>query len=228
MTEILTLSGWTRHEDSLKPFLPEHAISFDYSAHAPGDAVFQALGAYKTARHVVAWSQGAQLTLRALARGVLAPEKVTLLAPSAFFVKQDTHDHAMDGFTYQTFCENYASDAARTKKRFNGLVAMGDAQQKQVMDGLIHHDEVENTNRWLPWLQDLQHQDLRGEPLENITAHVQIIHGLADGVIHPKQAEILAEKLPNAVLHLWENCAHAPHLHNGGNLLKLLKKHHAF
>lgn len=228
MPQILTISGWTRHFESLAPFAPHTAEHFDYSAYLPGDAAFNALSRHREKEHIIAWSQGAQLALRAMAKGVLAPKKVTLLAPPMFFVKRQSDDPAMDDFTYQTFCENYKSNAARTKARFNGLVAMGDAQQKQVMEGLIHHPQVEDVARWLPWLLDLKTQDLRDENFSTITADVQIIHGENDGVIRAEQSKILAARLPNARLHLWENCAHAPHLHHAQALLDCLAAHHQF
>lgn len=205
---ILTLSGWTQPADALARIVPD-SIAFDYSEYANSEASFVGLKQYEHAERVVAWSMGGQLALRAIAAGVLNPKKLILIAAPYKFVSE----FGMDDFTFNQFRENYLADAARSKTRFHGLIAKGDKHHKELVGLLGHHPEVENTNRWLPWLDELARFDLETLELQRVPETL-IIHGVNDVIVPVEQSEILAKRLKSGTLEKWKECGHAPHLHD--------------
>jgi pimeloyl-ACP methyl ester carboxylesterase len=232
MDNILTIAGWAQPADALSALFPFDCTDFDYSDYLPDDSVFTALQAYQHMAHIIAWSQGGQLAVRAIARGVLRPQKLTLLAAPVCFVRRDNAAikpavfDAMEPALYQQFYDNYVADPARTKRRFAQLIAKGDSRQQAVMDALRDHESTEETMRWQPWLADLKMQDLRNLSQIDDEVHVQIIHGEADAIVPISQSEMMLQRFTRARLHRWENCAHAPHLHNSAKFLRMLQQHH--
>ena len=82
----------------------------------------------------------------------------------------------------------------------------------------LHH-EAAQTQRWLPWFDDLGATTFAGADLSMIP-RATIIHGTADTIVPVTQAEMLAKALPNAALNIWEDAAHAPHLHDATRLME--------
>lgn len=206
--KTLTLSGWTQPTDALAHLVPD-ALTFDYSEYANPESSFEGLKSFADIERIVAWSMGGQLALRAIAAGVLKPSKLVLIAAPYRFVSE----FGMDEFTFAQFRANYAADAARSKTRFHGLIAKGDRHHKEVVGLLGHHPEVENTGRWLPWLDDLSRFDLAHMDLSNVPKPL-IIHGRNDVIVPVRQSEMLAKHLEYGICEIWEECGHAPHLHD--------------
>lgn len=216
----LTLSGWTQPADALNRALGLEATTFDYSAHSSADAMFEALKPLRDVEHVVAWSLGGQLAVRAIAAGALAPKHLTLIAPPAKFVQSP---HGMDTLTFDRFRTNYAADPARTKQRFHALVAKGDRDMRRVLEGLEHHPEVENTARWLPWLDELGRVSLSAQELQNLPPTL-LVHGASDAIVPLAQSEIFSS-MPNVKFDAWEGVAHAPHVHDAARLNAAIAQH---
>ncbi len=222
MTNILTLSGWTQPADALVHTLDlPMAAWVDYSDYPDREASFAALARYRQADCVVGWSLGGQLALQAIAAGVLAPKRLVLIAAPYQFVSNAQFAGGMDPTTYRLFRASYASDPARTKQRFHALIAKGDREAKQVMGMLGHHWDVENTSRWLPWLDQLGRDSLIDVPLVQLPPTI-LIHGENDAIVPLAQSETLQEKLPHAILHRWEEAGHAPHLRDTQRLRNLI------
>jgi pimeloyl-ACP methyl ester carboxylesterase len=222
---ILTLSGWTQPSDALSRGLSlHHAHTFDYSDYPNAQASFDALRDYAEMEEVIAWSMGAQLAIRAVAAGVLRPKHMTLLAAPYQFVSTDDFKDGMDPLTYQQFRDNYTADPVRTKTRFHALVAKGDAHQRKVLPMLDHHHEVDNTARWLPWLDDLGEHSLRGVNTKSLPPTL-LIHGTHDAIVPFAQSQKMQEILPQATLSRWEGAAHAPHLHDAMRVLHEIATH---
>jgi pimeloyl-ACP methyl ester carboxylesterase len=215
----LLLSGWTQPIDALRVIDPE-GVPFDYSAYPSPEASFAGLEQFKHTKSVIAWSMGGQLALRAIAAGVLKPEHLTLIATPHQFVGKG----GMDPITFEQFRTNYATNAARTKTRFHGLVAKGDRDFNRVLDMLGHHPEVENTARWLPWLDDLATSSLLPETLAHVPSTL-IVHGAQDHIVPIAQGEWLAHHLPNVTFERWEEAGHAPHLHDSHRLKTAIATH---
>ena len=222
---ILSLSGWTQPTDAIASVLGAHVSTFDYSEHATPEAAIDALQSHGETKHVVAWSMGGLFAVRAIEAGALNPEKLTLVAPPYRFVNGDGFEAGMDPQTFVMFRDNYTNDASRTKTRFHGLVAKGDARMREVVPLLGHHEHVENVSRWLPWLEDL------GAYNHASSAHAhlpdtQLIQGENDAIVPKGQAAAWAQHYPSIKVHFWENVGHAPHFHDKARFLAQVKAHH--
>ena len=217
----LILSGWTQPSNALAAIEPG-AATFDYSDYPSPEASFPALAQFRDVAHVVAWSLGGQLVLHAIAAGILAPQHLTLIATPYQFVS-DAAVKAMDPVTFAQFRENYAQNPARSKGRFHGLVAKGDRDFGRVLADLTHHGDVENTARWLPWLDALGRHSLAETALPPMPPTF-IVHGENDAIVPAAQAALLAEKL-GAQASLWPDAAHAPHLHDAARLRAEIAAH---
>jgi pimeloyl-ACP methyl ester carboxylesterase len=220
----LVLSGWTQPVDALHCIEPEAAM-FDYSAYASPEESFSALEKFERTNCVVAWSLGGQLAIKAIAAGVLKPKHLTLIAAPYQFISSEAVK-GMDPLVFKQFRENYATQPTRTKARFHGLVAKGDRDFTRVHEMLGHHPEVENTARWLPWLDTLAHEligDMSGVELPPTL----LVHGTNDAIVPHTQSEIWAKKMPHATLHSWQDVSHAPHLHDAARLRAEIAAHRA-
>ena len=224
MSDILTLSGWAQPADAVAVTLDRPAASLDYSDYASLDAAFDALKKFGPTPCVVGWSMGGELAIRAIAAGVLQPRRLVLIAAPYQFVSGDGFDGGMDPVTYRQFRDSYASDPARTKQRFHALIAKGDARAKEVMAQLAHHPDVDNTVRWLPWLERLGRGSLRDVDLSRLPPTL-MLHGTADKIVPFAQGEMLARILPNVQLDRWDETGHAPHLHDRVRLNQAIAKH---
>ena len=220
----LILSGWTQPIDALA-HIETDAATFDYSDYPTLAAAFDAL---KNVNHTtcVAWSMGGQIALAAIASGALQVAHLTLIAVPYQFVSDVSVSDAMDPLTFNQFRSNYASNPARTKTRFHGLVAKGDRDFSRVLGALTHHPEVENTARWLPWLDRLAEGSIAALDLDRVPPTL-IIHGAADAIVPVSQAALLAEKLPQVQVHLWPESGHAPHVHDAVRLRAEIAAHRA-
>lgn len=217
----LILSGWTQPVDALAAIEPE-AETFDYSAYHSPEESLAALKKFKHTKCVVAWSMGGQLALQAMAAGVLKPQHLTLIATPYQFVSGG-EIRGMDPLTFEQFRDNYYRDPARTKSRFHGLVAKGDRDFARVHGLLGHHPEVENTARWLPWLDALGAHSLAETKFAHLPPTL-LVHGMEDAIVPHTQSELLAKKL-NATLSRWEQVAHAPHVHDAARLRAEIEAH---
>lgn len=222
---ILTLSGWAQPADALVRGLSlHHAHRFDYSDYPNAAASFGALACYAEVDEIIAWSMGAQLALRAVAAGVLRPKHMTLLTAPYQFVSDAVFKGAMDPLTYQQFRDNYTRDPYRTKKKFHALVAKGDQFAKRVQTMLDHHPEVENTARWLPWLNDLGETSLRDVTFRAWPPTL-LIYGIEDAIVPIAQADKMPTLLPQAQVARWSGVGHAPHLHDAARVLHEIAAH---
>lgn len=217
----LTLSGWTQPADALA-HVTNDALSFDYSDYTSPEASFVGLKQFADVESVIGWSMGGQLALRAIAAGMLKPKHVTLIATPWQFVA----DYGMGGRTFELFYDTYARDAASHKARFHALIAKGDKYERQVLEQLRHHPEVENTQRWLPWLEDLGRYSLDTADLSKLPPTL-LVQGRNDTIVRYPQALKMQSMLPQLTLSIWEEAGHAPHLHDPRRLLKEIVAHRA-
>ncbi len=220
--KTLILSGWTQPTDALAHVVEGEVVLFDYSQYPNFDAAIAALSEVK-ADYVIAWSMGAQLAVRAMMVGALKVKHATLIAPPARFVS-DAELEGMDALTYQLFRESYAKDPARTKARFHGLLAKGDAKQREILQLLGHHPEVENTARWLPWLEEMAGHKLDVSQLASLPPTL-IIHGMKDAIVRLTQSEFIKRFMADAQLNPWAETGHAPHLHDPSRLKAEILEH---
>lgn len=220
----LTLSGWSQPADALNRALAlPDAASLNYSDYATLEQSFAGLAPYQASAHVIGWSLGGLLALHAIAAGVLKPQRLTLIATPYQFVSGQGFDGGMDPVTFQQFRESYARDAARTSRRFDALIAKGDSEAGRITRALAEYAMPPERERWLPWLDRLGQDSLRGMDL-SATPATRLIHGTADAIVPIAQGEMLAQRLPNATLLRWEGTGHAPQLRDS---LKLIEQMNA-
>ncbi len=218
----LILSGWAQPANALQ-MLDADTITFDYSDHLPERAL-EELKNFKHVTRVIGWSTGGALALSAIAQGILSPAHLTLIAAPYQFVSGNGVK-GMDKLTFDQFRTNYETDPARTKTRFHALVAKGDAHGADVLKQLEHHPKVEETARWLPWLDYLGTHSLANATLAKLPPTL-MIHGMNDAVVPHSQSQLLAAKLTHATVSAWEGVGHAPHLHDDARLRAEIAAHH--
>ncbi len=215
----LILSGWAQSPDALKSLFPQ-SIAFDYSDHATLEVCFKQLTQFVDIPYVVAWSMGGQLALRAIVANILKPKHLTLIGVPWQFIGTQ----GMDAYTYQLFRDTYVKNPARHKERFAALIAKGDRNAREVMRQIMHHPDIENTNRWLPWLEMLAGYSFE-HATETPLPPALIIHGAQDAIVPVAQAYQLRQLLPSAHLAVWNEASHAPHWHDPARFMGEIDAH---
>jgi len=220
----LILSGWTQAADALAHVVDDPVL-FDYSAYPTPDEAIDALKKIPHT-HIVGWSMGGQLALRAIAAGAMAPKHLTLIATPFQFVSDDSQLKGMDSRTFELFRASYASDAPRTASRFKALLAKGDRDIKRILPTLGSHPDVHDVRRFLPWLDDLGMYSLANVSLASAPPTL-IIHGMNDAIVPYAQSDALLKILPRATRSAWAEVSHVPHMHDPTRLRTEIVAHRA-
>jgi len=224
----LILSGWAQPANALAHLTEkdEDVVYFDWSDYHSAKAVVEALrniARGTVIKNIVAWSMGGQIALRAIAAGALKPEHLTLIAAPFQFVNDGW---GMNRFDYGMFRDCYAKDPQRSKGRFANLLVKGDCEMKRLLSILTHHAKVEDTSRWLPWLDELGRYTIDTSTLASIPPTL-IVHGTHDAVVPHVQSEHFVQYMSQAKLSTWEKVGHVPHLHNPERLKAEIAAHRA-
>ncbi len=217
----LTLSGWAQPADALSKLIPE-ATQFDYSDYASAEASFEGLTKYSDTPYIVGWSMGGLLALRAIANGVLKPKHLTLIGTPWKFVGEE----GMGEHTFDLFADTYRKNPVAHKTRFHALIAKGDSKAKRVLSLLEHHPDVDNTRRWLPWLQELALYSFDRDKHQPLPPTL-LIHGDGDAIVGLPQALRFQMELPHVTLSIWREVGHAPHVHDTQRMLEEIAAHRA-
>lgn len=215
-----TLSGWGQPHDALEIVAPG-ARHIDYAAQ---DSIEEALAHIAqmaaNARFVIGWSMGAQMAVRAVAERLIAPKRLVLIAPPYQFVRSDALPIGLGRDTFAQYRDNLKRSPERTFRKSYALIAHGDAHAVGV-NTRLSAPPPHNWNYWLDTMGGYSCTDLD-------MAHFPptlLVHGENDAVIAPEQSHTFARALPDAQLHLWEGCGHAPHWHDTGRLRALIADH---
>lgn len=204
---ILTVSGWGQHEGALS-HLVEHTSLLDYGG-MDEEETFSAM-ARAAPRYAIGWSLGGQLLVRAIARGIIAPQKLVLIATPYRFVAVEEGGIGMGRQTYAQFRHNYARHPTRTLMKAHALVAHGDVHAAQVH----HHQGAHHSGHdWLPWLDRLAEFSCEALDVSTLPPTL-LIHGEVDAVIAPDQSHAFAARIPHVKQHFLPHCGHAPHWHD--------------
>lgn len=210
---MLTINGWSQPHDGLLELFPD-AVPVEYTRHTNlDDFLYDLKMQHADAAHVVAWSLGAQLAAIAVARGVITPQKLVLVAPPFQFIANDAFPYAMSPDMYQLFHKNYVEDNARTVARFAALIGKGDAHGTEITRALSHHRDGEDITRWRPWLEHLGAFSA-GDLDYNHFPSTLIIQGAQDAIVNPLHARHYARQIPGAEVWWLEHAGHASHLHD--------------
>lgn len=217
---VLSLSGWAHRTDALRDVLPEGATHFDYGRYDSVETCFAALAEAKP-DVVVGWSLGGQLALRAVAAGVISPQKLILLSVPYQIAADANFTDATPLAMLQASRAAFAADAAAMLTEFQGACAFGDVKRRQVLSAFRAATTPQDGYHWLFWFDELLRFSFADVALENLPP-VTLIYGAADCIVPVQQGRILAERLGDASLHELEGCAHAPHWHDAEAVRHLL------
>ncbi len=222
--DTLTLAGWTQRHDALRDIAPD-ALHLDYYPSRSEEEVFALLAPHaSTIRYAIGWSLGGWLLMRAIMEGVIAPEHLTLIAPPLQFVNTEDFAHGMDPKTFELFYTNYRDQPERTAARFAQLIAKGDSDHKRIAEALDLPAHNVDVSTWHPWLDVLEHQKHHHLRFENFPPTL-LIHGAQDTIIPLTQGKELADRIPGVTMHIMENAAHAPHLHDPDQIRAWIDQH---
>lgn len=210
MSRVVTLAGWGQPCDALQAAAPD-AVHLDYaSAQSIEQAMSLLAEKAGAADTVVGWSLGGQLAVCAIARHVIAPRQLVLIAAPFQFVARDSLPLGMERGTFSQYYEQYRANPRRALKKFVALVAHGDSRREEVSALL---GEPSQRCDWLPWLDALAGFSAHSLDFSGFPPTI-LLHGLQDAVVHPDQSRAYADRIPRATLELWPHAAHAPHLHD--------------
>lgn len=176
----------------------------------PETAVSQLADCIEPGSTLLGWSLGAMLGLMLAARTDTPLASLMLVAGTASFVQRPGWEAAMPPAQLAAFSEGVATDMEAMLPRFIGNFNRGDARAKAVTRTLIDtaspRPDSSTLLTGLHWLRDL---DLRPIATKN-QCPTLILHGEADSLMPVAAAQWLATHCPNATLHTFADCAHAP------------------
>lgn len=222
--DTIALTGWTQRHDVLQDIAPE-ALHLDYYPSRTPEEVFALMKPHaQHIRYAIGWSLGGWLLMRAIMEGIIQPEHLVLIAPPLQFVSTEDFPHGMDMTTFELFYTNYRDQPERTAARFAQLIAKGDADHKRVVEALALPAHNVDAETWHPWLDVLEEQKHHQLTFDDFPPTL-LIHGARDTIIPLAQGQELARRIPGAELHVLEEAAHAPHLHDPARLVRLIDDH---
>jgi pimeloyl-[acyl-carrier protein] methyl ester esterase len=164
---------------------------------------------------LVGWSLGGMLAMQ-LAHTY--PEKVAalaLIATTPRFTATEGWPHGCAPSLLDNFGQGVASQSARTMSRFFALMFHGDGLPRNSFNTIARAAVDRDNPPTRPGLEAglslLATLDLRAGAAE-IDQPALVMHGSDDAVVPVGAGEWLARTLPNATLHRFERCGHAPFL----------------
>ncbi len=219
----LAISGWGQPHDALSAVLPD-AVHAGYAGQKSVAAALAVIAGDHD--HIVGWSLGGQLAVRAIAAGLARPRRLTLIATPFQFVESPEIKLGMKRDAFEKFRDNYAANPRRTLDKAWELVVKGDGHADTVR-GYLAPEKKERTLAadWLQWLHLLDGYTCDGLDFSNFPPTL-LIHGKSDVVVAPEQSARFARAIPGATHIEWDACGHAPHWHNAAELKRLIGRHH--
>lgn len=174
------------------------AVLEKIAAQLPQDAV------------VMGWSLGGMLAVQLAARFPERVRAVITLAANLKFVAAPDYPAAMPPEINRQFNQSFEQDPQATLKLFCGLLAQGDAEERNLLKQLRRNDTGAVTDNWLQALQLLTE-------LDNRVTFAQLtqpgLHLLAekDALVPVVAAELMAQINPQQEIQILGNTAHALH-----------------
>lgn len=213
--KILTLSGWGQQHGTLADIVPKDAAHFDYADYTDIERALHGIAdAARGCDVVVGWSLGGQLAVRAVAAGLMRPNKLVLIGVPFQFVHSDKHKIGMPRDTFSKFRNNYEKNPARTLSKAWDLIVLNDKNHEQVMVQLEKYDKAKMLKKdWLRWLDMLDGFSCRELDFSGFPPSL-ILQGAQDAVVGHTQAHEFAKMIPQAKHIILPDAGHAPHWHD--------------
>ncbi|MDE3060947.1 MAG: alpha/beta fold hydrolase [Pseudomonadota bacterium] len=218
----MTLSGWGQPHDALKAIAPE-ATHVEYAHHESVPGALETIARTGESHDlVIGWSLGGQLAVRAIAAGLLTPQRLVLIAAPFQFVEQPERRLGMKRDLYDKFRDNYARNPERTLHKAWELICLDDNRADDVRARLQAQDKTQVLAKdWLRWLDMLDGFSCGDLDFGRFPPTL-LIHGDRDAVVAAGQAQHFADRLAQPTVALMENAGHAPHWHNGEAVRRLI------
>ena len=197
-----------------------------YTLGAIADALSVALPRHAS---VCGWSLGGQVALAWARRRSGQVERLVLLATTPRFVRGEDWEHGMSATDFSDFADGLARDSRATLRRFFGLQAHADVNERAITrtlrQWLVAAGEYDG-KALAAGLQILRDTDLRIE-LAKIAQPVLILHGGRDAITPLGAGEYLQRALPHATLEIFSGAAHAPFLTRARQVAQRIVEFHA-
>ncbi len=224
---LVLLHGWGCDSRSWQPLLERLNASFDLvavelpsfadSTPLPLDQWVEELLAALPERAIyLGWSLGGMLATHIAA---VYPQRVSALitlASNLRFAESEQWPMAMPINTFSQFCDAYSANSVTTLKRFAGLMAAGDPNERQLLKQLREQcsSSLEEANAQpIDWLEGLK---LLGE-LDNTQKFAQIaqpglhLFAVEDALVPATVCEIVTELNAQQRCELVSDACHALH-----------------
>jgi len=222
--KALCLSGWGQPADALEPLAQlvgaSDGVSVDYMK-MPSEQALWAQLEMQDADIVFGWSLGGMLAVKAIAKGVLDPQMLVLLATPFQFVADMHMGQAMSPQDFARFEHDFRENSTRCMRRFQQMIASGDSRERKIYETVRGQGVITPySEEWLDWLR---RSTLREVDFDLLPPAL-IFHGLDDRVVDGTQVDQFMEVYPRAEIVLMPACGHAPHLHAPKMLAEEIQK----
>jgi malonyl-CoA O-methyltransferase len=223
--DIVLLHGWGSGSNSWQVLMPAlqniaNAIALDLPGFGDSaeiadfnlDSVIDLIVAQLPEKSVlVGWSLGGMIAVNIAARYPQKVSRIVTLAANAKFVASRDYETAMPLAVNRQFNKSFAAESSATLKLFSGLLAQGDANERNLLKQVRSMAALEHVNA--NWLQAL---NLLAS-LDNRAAFTQLsqpgLHLLAekDALVPVAAAQSLSELNPQQEIKIISGAAHAVH-----------------
>lgn len=211
----LALSGWAQTADALSDVLPDGSQKITYGDCVDVPAVFSRMREANAAPEVaVGWSLGGQLLVRAIAAGVVRPQRLVLLgAPWQLVADKRFVGGKPKAMVAGSRLALKAAQEKMLSEFQKEFLAYGDSNAAHIKAVAPQSLDLCPQNDWLRWYDELASFSCADLDFSGFPRTV-VIHGEKDVVIPPANATAFAQAITGAELHMLPKCGHAPHWHD--------------
>ena len=216
---ILCFSGWAQNASALEPLLTPvthnfQISSFDYLKFSDIDDLFAGLkDSVGNPDIIIGWSLGGQIALRLISQKIFKPQRLILISTPILPAKSALFEHLKD---------NLNNNSQKVAGKLLALMVKDDGSARNNIRNNLYLKLSSNNQQFLSfWLEELEsfnsnNLDFTGLP------ETLIIHGDNDLVIDVNNSKLLAEKIANCKLELFNSCGHLPFIHDFQRTQKLI------
>lgn len=203
------------HGDAAPAVFEIDVLAETFATQAPSECV------------VVAWSLGAQIALRWAQRHPQQVKKLVLFSATPCFGERADWPHGSPAEIQQAFFDQVAAAPESALQRFADLLAVGEADlrgTRRALRALLNEKPVPDASMLLAGLKLLADTDLRASLQASPPSQpTLLIHGEGDTITPFGAGRWLATVLPQARLHAFPHCGHAPMISHADEVATVVK-----